>query len=148
MKLLQHTEAPKPWSMNDLFLGESDELAANTAADFFGKISADFQGLDPPSSLDQVKKRIKDIKKSKTRVKGDIARYLVCQFKPLLVEPLHYVISRLYTTFEWPVLWKTETVIIIPKGHSPAGLSKARNISCTPLFSKIAESFLLDDLWE
>ena len=44
----------------------------------------------------------------------------------------------------WPALWKKETVIAISKNSSPANLSELRNLSCTPLFSKILESFVLD----
>ena len=35
---------------------------------------------------------------------------------------------------------------MIPKNVSPAGLTELRNLSCTPLFSKVLESFVLDRL--
>ena len=47
---------------------------------------------------------------------------------------------------EWPDLWKSETVNVIPKINSPSQLTELRNLSCTPLFSKVLESFILDSL--
>ena len=46
----------------------------------------------------------------------------------------------------WPTVWKRETVSVIPKNLSPAGLSEMRNISCTPVLSKVMEFFLLERL--
>ena len=39
-----------------------------------------------------------------------------------------------------------ETVTVIPKNSAPSQLSELRNLSCTPLFSKVLESFLLSRL--
>ena len=49
-------------------------------------------------------------------------------------------------TLSWPTIWKSETVNVIPKNSAPSGLQELRNLSCTPLFSKILESFILDRL--
>ena len=46
----------------------------------------------------------------------------------------------------WPSVWKEETVKIIPKARIPASLKDVRNISCTPLFSKVLEGFILKEL--
>ena len=43
-------------------------------------------------------------------------------------------------------MWKAETVHVIPKNSSPASLAELRNLSCTPLFSKVLESFILSNL--
>ena len=37
-------------------------------------------------------------------------------------------------------------VTVIPKNSAPAELGELRNLSCTPLFLKILESFILDRL--
>ena len=49
-------------------------------------------------------------------------------------------------TLAWPESWKMETVHIIPKNNSPSNMGELRNLSCTPLFSKILESFILTKL--
>ena len=48
----------------------------------------------------------------------------------------------------WPSIWKAETVSAIPKNPAPSGLSELRNLSCTPLYSKVLESFILEKLKE
>ena len=42
----------------------------------------------------------------------------------------------------WPKRWKMESVTIIPKVSKPESFNNLRNISCTPLFSKVLEFFL------
>ena len=46
----------------------------------------------------------------------------------------------------WPMVWKLETVSVIPKVSDPSGLGETRNISCTPVFAKIMGYFLLERL--
>ena len=43
-------------------------------------------------------------------------------------------------------LWKDKTIIIIPKSSDPDNLSQCRNLSCTPLFSWVLETFVLKRL--
>ena len=50
------------------------------------------------------------------------------------------------STHSWPLRWKEEFVTPIPKKPVPGGLNDLRNISCTALFSKVFESFILDKL--
>ena len=54
--------------------------------------------------------------------------------------------QKAYKNQEWPQLWASETVTIIPKNSNPSGYSELRNISCTPLFSKCLEGFVLEDI--
>ena len=63
-----------------------------------------------------------------------------------LAIPLAYIFNQSFNTLAWPTLWKQETVHLIPKNSSPASLSELRNLSCTPLFSKLMESFVLEQL--
>ena len=44
----------------------------------------------------------------------------------------------------WPAAWKRETVTVFPKTQSASSFEECRNLSCTPLFSKVMESFLMD----
>ena len=39
-----------------------------------------------------------------------------------------------------------ETVTIIPKKNNPSTLAECRNLSCTPLFSKVLETIILEQL--
>ena len=44
----------------------------------------------------------------------------------------------------WPVCWKKEFVTVIPKTANPSSILGLRNISCTPLASKIYKSYMLN----
>ena len=56
------------------------------------------------------------------------------------------IINSALANHEWPDVWKLETMIIIPKCQTPTSYSELRNLSCTPLLSKILESFVLETL--
>ena len=86
------------------------------------------------------------MKKPKSQVKGDIDPRLVTKYADLLAIPVHAIFEKTFCLQEWPQLWATETVTLIPKVPKPDSLSQMRNISCTPLFSKCLENFLLAGL--
>ena len=60
--------------------------------------------------------------------------------------PLAIVYNQTLNSLSWPKIWKSETVTVIPKNSAPASLKELRNLSCTPLFSKVLESFVLERL--
>ena len=68
------------------------------------------------------------------------------KYSDLLAIPLQIIYSQVYSTLEWPKLWSNETVHLIQKNTSPDSLKQLRNLSCTPLFSKVLESFILTSL--
>ena len=47
---------------------------------------------------------------------------------------------------QWPRAWLVETVTAIPKCQRPSTYGELRNISCTNLFSKVLEHFVLERL--
>ena len=79
-------------------------------------------------------------------VAGDIYPKLLTDYASLLSRPLTDVLNSAFANEIWPEVWRTETITIIPKCQSPEDLGSTRNISCTPVFSKIMEFFLLDRL--
>ena len=86
------------------------------------------------------------MKKPKSQVKGDIDPRLVTKYADILAVPVHAVFQKVFARQEWPQLWATETVTLIPKTSNPDSLAQLRNISCTPLFSKCLENFILTDI--
>ena len=91
---------------------------------------------------------MRSCKKPKSTVKGDIDRRLVSKFADLLAIPLGIIHTQVHECLEWPALWSRETVHLIPKNGAPDGLKQLRNLSCTPLFSKVLEGFILKSLKE
>ena len=101
---------------------------------------------EPTTHIEQymVAARLKSFRKPKSQVRGDIPPDLVTKFHDQLAVPLTFIFNQALTNLDWPTLWKAETVAVIPKNGSPAGIGELRNLSCTPLFSKVLESFVLD----
>ena len=155
IKLLESDETPARWHISSLFPGSSDKQIAEESAHFFNAISSEFQPIGPPSTeapsmipptTNEIRLRILKMKKPKTSVRGDIDCRLLAQNAALLATPLKIIFNQIYESKSWPSLWKQETVSLLPKNKSPSSLAQLRNISCTPFFSKLLETFVLDGL--
>ena len=90
-----------------------------------------------------MRKRLRECKKPKGLLNGDIWPELLMEVVDEVAPPLTNIINEALNTCRWPKIWKTEVVTVIPKNKSPSTLGETRNISCTPLFSKILEHFVL-----
>ena len=149
-------EKPRPWTINSMFPGESDAAVADKVATYFNQISQEYApleikdcmpgGIDNCPALHEIASRLRRFKKPKSRVRGDIFRQLVAPLADVLAIPLHIIFQKAYQEGIWPEVWRTETVTVIPKTSRPTGLNQLRNLSCTPLFSKVLESFVLERL--
>ena len=84
------------------------------------------------------------MKKPKSTVKGDIFPVLVNRAAGALAFPLTNIYNLISEGGSWPKLWKVESVTPIPKKTVPEAPNDLRNVSCTQLFSKAYESFVLD----
>ena len=157
IKRLQKNDASERWTPRVLFPGETDQRIAEKGAEFFNSISQEFDPIPEPARpgtareeipVHAIAARLRKIRKPKTQVKGDICSELVTPLADVLAIPLAIIYGEVYRTNQWPDSWKNETVYLIPKKTSPMKLAELRNISCTPLFSKVLETFLLDKLKE
>ena len=154
-------ERPPQFDVRSLFPPNlDDESVAEKLADHFNGISMEFGGLDPAAvpqtysspvqilHVNQVANRLRKIKKPKSMVKHDIFPALVGPAADFLAAPLCHIYNTISATSTWPLLWKQEFVTPIPKKSLPASVNDLRNISCTALFSKVYESFVLGWLTE
>ena len=160
VKAYSSKERPAQFDVRTLLPGLPDCEVAERLADHFNGISCEFEGLDParvPStysspvqllSEDAVRKRLMQFKKPKSMVKHDIFPALVSGAAPFLAGPLTHIYNSITSTSTWPLAWKEEFVTPIPKKAVPQDLNDLRNISCTALFSKVYESFVLGWLTE
>ena len=85
-------------------------------------------------------------KKTKSRVKGDPLPHLIRIFPGQFAVPVAMIFNAVNTAAQWPGRWKEEHLTIIPKCPKPNDLSDCRNISCTPMLSKILEAVVLEKL--
>ena len=158
MNMLSGKEAPVVWNIRVLYPGKSDTEIAEDLAQHFNRISCEFLPLPEPDEeiklaprnppeLYQIAAKLRSIRKPNSMVPGDIPPKLITpKIADLLAIPLQFIYTQVYQTLQWPTLWKTETVSIIPKNRAPSDKSQLRNLSCTPLFSKLLETFILDSL--
>ena len=155
INIMKQKSAPPRWSPSSLFPYDSEVEVAECCAEYFNDISAEFTQIDPPipppsrltpPEIYQVAGQLRCIKKSRSIVPGDIDRRVVNHTYDVLAIPLQKIFSRVFETCRWPEDWKKEQVTVIPKNSAPASLSETRNIACTPLFSKLLETFLLEEL--
>ena len=161
VKAFNCKERPPQFDVRGLFdPGSSDAQIAEKLADHFNGLSSEFEGLDPDAvpttysapvqilTESDVSNRLRKIRKPKSMVKHDVFPALVGPAAAYLAGPLTCIYNTITTTGVWPLSWKQEFVTPIPKKSLPAGLNDLRNISCTALFSKVYESFVLGWLCE
>ena len=153
---LSTREAKQHWQIHNMFPGPalSDTAIAEKLASFFNRISEQYRPVNRPQvppvgvviEKHEISARLKQCKKPKSRVFGDIPPELVAPNCDLLAIPLYTIYNQVISTCSWPDIWKNETVSVIPKTTSPANMGELRNLSCTPLFSKVLEFFVLKDI--
>ena len=153
-------DRPKNFDVRDLFPGLTDVEVADKVAEYFNAISSEFKPLQPHEipatyhrqldflSDDQVEKMILGAKKPKSTVRGDIPPGLVNRAVKSIRVPVASIFNSIIATNVWPISWKREYVTVIPKKSLPSGLGDLRNISCTPLLSKIFEGHILSRIHE
>ena len=149
-------EKPPDFDVRDLYPGRSELKVAEELATHFNSISSEFGGLqegDIPQALDldlptlieeQVAKRLRDIKKPRSTVAGDIFPALINRASHMLAIPLTNIFNSITRNADWPADWKVKYVTPIPKKTHPESADDLRNISCTQLLSKTYESFVLE----
>ena len=156
VKSYNSKERPTQFDVRSLFSDKlTDQEISEKLADHFGAISNEFEGLDQskvpttysaPTVIlirEEVAGRLNKFKKPKSMIKHDIFPALVGPSAWNLAGPLTYIYNTISTTTTWPLIWKQEFVTPIPKKNLPEGVNDLRNISCTALFSKVYESFVL-----
>ena len=145
VKSYKSAERPKPYDVRLLFPGKSDLEVANELAAYFNEVSQEFEPLSPDEipvarekalpvlATHEVAARIKFFKKPKSMVRGDIFPSLMTKYADFLAIPLTSIYNEITFSKVWPVCWKLEFVMVIPKTTNPADLSGLRNNSCTCL---------------
>ena len=141
-----------------MFPGLSDMEIAKKGAAFFNAISQEYTGPAKPQprpgnekespEMYQIAAKLKNIKKPRSTVAGDIDARLVTAFADILTISLSFIYRQVHESLEWPSMWALETVTLIPKVSTPSSLAQQRNLSCTPLFSKCLESVVLERLMQ
>ena len=160
VRAYKSAERPKQFDVRSLRPGQTDAETAAEVATYFNRISAEFQPLEPadiPATYHReiplltqaaTEQLLTKSRKTTSRVPGDIFPQIVNRCAPSIAIPLTCIYNHVLRHFDWPVHWKREFVTVIPKKSSPEDFSDLRNISCTLMFSKVLEQYVLKCLEE
>ena len=139
--------------------------SAERLADYFSKISQEFQPICtekfPPWIKDKLKEginysekpileeyevfdKLSKANKPNSTVPGDLPVKLVKEFLPELAVPITRIYNKITQTAEYPHQWVTKYQLAIPKVYPALSEDKTRNIASTSFFSKQYESFIGD----
>ena len=149
--------APEPWNIRMMFEGKEDGEIAAEAANFFNRISAEYDVLDrkdTPRTFDSeipvlTKAGVIDLlrksKKPRSMVPGDMFPESISRNYNSIAIPVVDIFNSISVTKEWPRPWQIEYQTCIPKTGCPVDLGECRNISCTSYLSKVYELFVLQE---
>ena len=160
LRNIAEKERAPVWSIRNIRPDIDERTQAEEAADFFAGISQQFTPLAWPIptvprdrpvadvSTTQVISRLIHMKKPKSSVSIDLPSRLINDIAHVFAHPLTRIINAVRRGEGWPRIWKVEEVTVIPKGSWPTEYEGCRNVSCTSVFSKLCETFFLDQLHE
>ena len=149
---------PKPWTIQSIRPGVPDEVLVEELADFFTKITDEFtliEGYCPPFTFSspfkqvlphEVAQRIRESKKPKSAVEGDILPGISNKYSNITAIPATRIINFALHKLVWPEPWLIETQNAIPKNESACNFDQLRNLSSTNALSKLLESLVLEQL--
>ena len=153
LRNLFDAERAPPWSISSLMPEATQEELGEKLADHFASISSDYSPLSGeqpttydnphiPLTVQQISHRLAGMKKPASAVSIDpLAKCMDSYTKPP-AGVLTGIINEIMAEGAWPKVWKREEVSVIPKGGTATTMDECRNITCTSIFSKLAESFM------
>ena len=157
LEKIRHAQGPVTFDIRALAPDKTEPELADDLADYFSDISQKFAPLtvevlpqiDQPHDLldldtEEVISALTSIKKPKTNVSIDPPSRLVNACAHATAEPLRNIYNAVLNGGIWPRLWKVEEVSVIPKKQRPESYGELRNISCTSIYSKVLEGFMVD----
>ena len=160
LKSLGVAERLPQFDPRDLRPDLDDDALLEDMANFFTEISGEFLPLNKerlPFTYNNVKRtvsvrevldRLVEMKKPKSSVSIDPPSRFINSHADLFAPMLTVIINFVLQGGEWPRLWSEEEVSIIPKSSHVEDYNGCRNISCTSVFSKLCETFMMDCLHE
>ena len=141
LKEIALPDRPKSWSINSLRPDLTDDQLADELAVFITSIMDKFEPLrgNPPTTLSdpfptfqphEISKRIRESKKSKSAVTGNILPSLANKFCDFPAIPVTRIINYAISKQMWPAPWLMETQNAIPKADGVTTFDQLRNLSC------------------
>ena len=139
--------------------GDMTQLV-NSVNDFFVSVSADLPRLDPTHRVFDIEeplpaeftieaastqRALQKVKCRKATGPDNIPPWIVNNNAHLLAAPVTAIFNSSLREGKLPDLWKTATVVPVPKKHPPGSLENAiRPISLTPILAKAFQGIVLN----
>ena len=139
--------------------GDMTQLV-NSINDFFVSVSADLPRLDPTHRVFDIEeplpaeftieaastqRALQKVKCRKATGPNNIPPGMVNNYAHLLAAPVTAIFNSSLREGKLPDLWKTATVVPVPKKHPPGSLGNdIRPISLTPILAKAFEGIVLN----
>jgi Reverse transcriptase (RNA-dependent DNA polymerase). len=98
-------------------------------------------------SVDQVKTTIKNMNKSNSVGDDEVPYFLIHDCVDALSSPLAAIFNKSILHCEFPTIWKVARVVPIHKSGEKTVISNYRPISLLPIFAKIFERLLFDQVF-
>ena len=158
VKKLRQVDAQQPWQPADLRPGSTVEEVGEEMANFYAKISQEFQPLEkndtptthtiryPDQTAEEIATRLRKMTLPKSYVTYDPPPKIIKACAPVFARLIAPVINKIGDNQWWPKKWKSEEVTVIPKKPQPENFDQCRNISCTSIFSKLAETYMIQEI--
>ena len=86
---------------------------------------------------------LEHLKKPKSYVSIDLPGCVINEVCGTLAAPLAGIFNLMRTQLVWPDIWREEEAIAIPKTLRPTTYEECRAISCTSIFFKLAETYMI-----
>ena len=143
----------------------SPSQSAERLAEYFSKISQEFEPINPEIFPPYIKQRLNEgksdpgkpvlqewqvhkkllaSKKPNSLIPGDLPIKLVKEFTPELAKPVTTIYNQITQSAEYPRQWVVEYQLAIPKLSPPMSEDDLRNIASTAYLSKQYEAFIGD----
>ena len=161
LKNICEKERAPTWTVRSIRTSVSAEEQAEELADYFAAISQEFLPLNMKAipkpdkqrtvndvTTTDVASRIVHMRKPKSCVSIDPPPRFVNMIATETAQALTPIINAVRRGEGWPKIWKTEEVSVIPKTGWPEDYRQCRNVSCTSIYAKLCETYLLDQLYE
>ena len=158
LKSLSTAEIKNDWNIMKMRPGKTEAQVSEELVDYFAAITTNEDAPDDnttPTTYDRelpqieeehVTERLIEMKKPKSYITIDMPAKVVNKTAAAVGPLLTYIINGIIGGQTWPRIWTKEEITVIPKTKDPESFDQLRGISCTSVYSKLAETYMLDVL--
>lgn len=127
---------------------KNKSLPAKDGSDDFRMPAASCCIADLPTSIDKVKKLLRNLCITKATGSDNIPAIFLKKCADKLSYPISVLIARIYDDSIWPNIWKQHWISPVHKRKKKSDPSNYRGINITPIISKVVEKYFANHISE